>query len=84
MVNQLYYAQGLAHNKIMPGNFFREFSDRIEHTERIPYGAEVMDDGNVRFEIYAPKADEVIIARRMDNFKLKKNSRGMWSGTCHL
>ncbi|MCD8397371.1 MAG: enterochelin esterase [Lachnospiraceae bacterium] len=84
MVNQLYYAQGLAHNKIMPGNFFREFGDRIEHTERIPYGAEVMDDGNVRFEIYAPKADEVIIARRMDNFKLKKNSRGMWSGTCHL
>lgn len=81
--NAVYTAQGLAFNKIMPANYFREFGDSIDHSERIPYGAEIQEDGKVQFTICAPKAEKVVVLRNNDIFDLIKEGV-LWTGVFEL
>lgn len=75
-MNQVYYTQGLAHDKIMPANYYREFGEH--HDDRIPYGAEVLEDGRVRFTLYAPGAKQAAVCCNMDKYVLEKKEDGMW------
>lgn len=81
-MNQVYYTQGLAHDKIMPANYYREFGEH--HDDRIPYGAEVLEDGRVRFTLYAPGAKQAAVCCNMDKYVLEKKEDGMWKTDARL
>ena len=82
--NAVYTEQAIAYDKIMPASYFKEFGDNPEHMERIPYGAEFLEKGYVRYTVFAPEAKEVLICKRDEIYPLHKNEKGMWTAELFL
>lgn len=71
-MNEVYTAQGLAFDQIMPASPVRKFGDDGKHTFRIPYGVEVLADGRVQFSVFAPEAKTVEIRSEETSLSLVK------------
>ena len=82
-MNEVYTAQALAFDRIMPANAVREFGDDPKHTFRIPCGAEILADGSVKFSVFAPEAKTVEIRSAEITLSLAKKD-GIFTGIADL
>lgn len=71
--NELCFSNCLTHDRLLPGGLCEG-----KKPPYIPYGVEFLEDGLVRFHIYAVNAGHVELDLEGKRFCLKKSGEGIW------
>jgi enterochelin esterase-like enzyme len=77
--NRALHSNALSYNKQMPIGKKRGTRLNSEFDE-LPLGAEVLEDGSVLLNFYAPAAKTVVVSCLDRNINLEKQENGIWTG----
>lgn len=77
--NQVLHSTALAYNKQMPISK-RHGTSLNSVLDELPLGAEVLEDGSVLFNFYAPAAETVEVWCADRNIRLEKHENKIWTG----